>query len=540
MGVSRRDGDFIMGIVTMILLQAFNIGGSRFSLQQENILAQLPQNITSALSKFNLDGQTTIYAVCPACHCTYKPQHKEGSSLPFYPARCTNKPQPESDECGVSLLESNTDGAKPIKPFVYHSFHDYLAGLLSRKDLEEKMDKSCDDFMEALSAPPPTFVNDILEAEFLRSFEGPNRSKTLFLDRKEEGRFIFSLNVDYFNVEGMRIHGASTSCGIISMACLNLPPDLRYKPENMYLTIIPGPREPHLTEVNHYLKPLVDDLVVSWKRGVRFSKTALHPLGRTTHSAIAAVVSDLPAARQSTALAGHGSHHYCTVCQCYHRTTIGRTDHENWAIRDNVSLREYAEQWKNAPTSADQEKIFKAHGTRWSELWRLPYWDPSRQLVVDAMHCILEGLVEHHFRNVLGLTAASAASYPPAPLPFTYTFQEVDPEKNDDNMTPKEIKQVTSIHRLLTAPLDDQDTDKITESLNSLRTKLLSRNAKPLRFVCRDLHCEPPATKKAKAHLAQALVEWVRTTFCQRTLNYLNCLFLSDPRNHSIPKRSHP
>jgi hypothetical protein len=38
-------------------------------------------------------------------------------------------------------------------------------------------------------------------------------------------------------------------------------------------------------------------------------------------------------------------------------------------------------------TLADREKIFTKYGTRWSELWRLPYWDPSRQLVVDAMSC---------------------------------------------------------------------------------------------------------------------------------------------------------
>jgi hypothetical protein len=40
---------------------------------------------------------------------------------------------------------------KPIKPFVYHHFHDYLAGLLSRSNLEQLMDKACDDLMESLN-----------------------------------------------------------------------------------------------------------------------------------------------------------------------------------------------------------------------------------------------------------------------------------------------------------------------------------------------------------------------------------------------------
>ena len=45
-----------------------------------------------------------------------------------------------------------------------------------------------------------------------------------------------------------------------------------YKPENMFLFgVIPGPREPPLTALNHYLKPLVDDLIDFWETGVKIS-----------------------------------------------------------------------------------------------------------------------------------------------------------------------------------------------------------------------------------------------------------------------------
>ena len=45
---------------------------------------------------------------------------------------------------------------------------------------------------------------------------------------------------------------------------------MRYKPENMFLAgVIPGPKEPPLTALNHYLKPLVDDLIDFWETGVR-------------------------------------------------------------------------------------------------------------------------------------------------------------------------------------------------------------------------------------------------------------------------------
>jgi hypothetical protein len=228
MGVIRRGGDLIMSLVAIIVHLVFQ-SNSVNETRQADTLAQIPPSITAALSKLNLDGQSTIYAICPTCHCTYKPSFNHDSSIPIYPKRCSNKPKPDSNECGELLLETLEDSQimKPIKPFVYHHFHDYLAGLLSRPDLEELMDKSCDDLMKSMDQPAPSFVKDVFEAEFLRAFEGP-KPGTLFVDRQGSGHYAFSLNVDFFAVEGMRIHGATASAGIISLACLNLPLDVRY------------------------------------------------------------------------------------------------------------------------------------------------------------------------------------------------------------------------------------------------------------------------------------------------------------------------
>jgi hypothetical protein len=505
MGVSRRGGDLIMSLIAIIvhLVYQNNPGNET---RHADTLAQIPSSITAALSMLNLDGQSTIYAVCPNCHCTYKPHFDHGSSIPIYPNRCSNKPKPESNECGEPLLEaSNTSKTtKPIKPFVYHHFHDYLAGLLSRPDLEQLMDKSCDNLMESLGQPPPNFVGDVFEGQFLRTFEGP-KPGTLFVDRQGGGRYAFSLNVDFFAIEGMRVRGANASAGIISLACLNLPLDLRYKPENMYLAIIPGPDEPHLTQVNYYIRPLIDDMVDSWDNGIRISRTALCPTGKMTHSAIAAAVMDLPAARKTSGLAGVRSHFYCTVCQCFHQTTLGRTDFENWVKRDRKELRAHAEAWKNAATSTEREKIFVKYGTRWSELWRLSYWDPSRQLVVDSMHCILEGLAQTHFREVLCLTMASASSPPPMVKAFTHDFTPVNP--GNPNMTPKEIKQVGEIHALLMAPAEDDDGD----DWKKLNVKLLRKNTKAITFVCNSLQILPARFPQRcfKKDWVKALVCWV-------------------------------
>ena len=81
----------------------------------------------------------------------------------------------------------------------------------------------------------------------------------------------------------MKINSALTSCRILSAVCLNLPLDICYKPENMYIAgLVPGPAEPHTTKLNHYLCPIINDLLVSWERGVHYSCTANYPAGRDT------------------------------------------------------------------------------------------------------------------------------------------------------------------------------------------------------------------------------------------------------------------
>jgi len=521
MGVSRRGGDLIMTLVSMALFSGFMAGMvGRASQHQERILSEIPLSITEALSKFNFEGQSTVYAVCPRCHFTYKPEIKQGSSRAVYPEFCTNKPHPESDICNETLLETPPDKPddgpgnspddrqrKPRRTFVYHSFHDYLGGLLARKDLEDVMDKACVDLTESMKGPSPDVVTDVFEADFLRSFEW--KDGTMFVERKGvEGRFAFSLNIDFFSVEGNRHGGASASVGIISMACLNLPLSIRYRPENMFLAgIIPGPYEPHLTELNHYLKPVINDMEMSWERGVHYSRTASYRSGRLTRSAVVAVVSDLPAARAAAQFAGHGSHHLCTVCTCFHKDNVHRTDWQNWETRSNKEMRQHAENWRDAKTLKDQKQIFETVGVRWSEFWRLPYWNPSRQVVVDVMHCILEGLTHHYFREAMGLKESSS-SMPVSRCAFTYNFKMPHPADTTHGLRREEVDEVYLIHSVLQKPIQNTDANWV-----GLVAKVAAKHTKSIQFVCNDLKlsCEPENSRSrmTRKQLAGLLVGWV-------------------------------
>jgi hypothetical protein len=107
--------------------------------------------------------------------------------------------RPNSDICNTDLLQESDTGHKPIKTYVYHHFFNYLGRLLSRKDLEEQMDKVCNDFKQSLSQPLPRYVTNTFEADFTQSFKGPEPGM-LFIERGNEGHFLFVVHVDFLQM----------------------------------------------------------------------------------------------------------------------------------------------------------------------------------------------------------------------------------------------------------------------------------------------------------------------------------------------------
>lgn len=79
---------------------------------------------------------------------------------------------------------------------------------------------------------------------------------------------------------------------------------------------------------------------------------------------------------------------------------------QTWERRTREEFVAAAEKYKNARTRKDATNLLKANGVRWSELLRLPYWDPTRFVVIDVMHNLFLNVVEFHIREVLQLEAA--------------------------------------------------------------------------------------------------------------------------------------
>ena len=147
----------------------------------------------------------------------------------------------------------------PIKPFVSFDFKDWFAGLRCRPGYEECMDSAWQS-----NESGDGIMHDIFDGEYVCNFKGLD--ERFFSLGGEEGHYLFSLSVDFFNPYTNKQSGKKSSVGLISIVCLNLPPSMHYKPENMFLAgVIPGPKEPPLTALNDYLRPLVDDLIDFWE-----------------------------------------------------------------------------------------------------------------------------------------------------------------------------------------------------------------------------------------------------------------------------------
>ncbi|THU82168.1 hypothetical protein K435DRAFT_592436, partial [Dendrothele bispora CBS 962.96] len=221
----------------------------------------------------------------------------------------------------------------------------------------------------------------------------------------------FSIHLDFFNPHGVTQRGAHDSIGVISCANLALDPSIRYLPEYVFVAgIIPGPNEPSVDELDHFARPVIEQFAQAWRPGLHLSSTAdpkSEESGAVVEAGILLSVNDLPAARKIAGLQGPMSGLICSICRMRGKNLIFNTDRSQWTRRDVEKLRHWANAYRNANTLAERKAIFDDHGVRWSSLWLLEYWDPTRMLVIDAMHCILEGIVHYHCRYVLRLFAAA-------------------------------------------------------------------------------------------------------------------------------------
>lgn len=432
-GVTRRSCNFVLRMLKVIIGCAIHQEGGP-SVAEREFLARLPIDIRSIRRAFDLDPVVTVFAACPACSATYEPSYS--SNTPIYPARCQYRRWAKSAPCNAKLTIHGVRNAEsvrlPRRPFAVQDFDLFIGRMLCRPGMEDIL-KMGSQVVQAHR------LNDIKDASVMREFR--DKDGRPFLDASSsELRLLWCLSVDWFNPYLNKIAGRSVSEGSVVMCCLLLPPSLRYRPENLYLMgVIPGPREPSLEEVDHFMRPLVDKLVISWDKGVWYSRTYRYPRGRLSRSAIALLVTDLPGGRKVAGLAGHSAACFCLLC-FLKLLNINNIDMQGWTMKTREDIIRFAEEWRNATTKTQQKALYQKNGVRWSQLLRLPYWDPTRSLVVDGMHNLFLGLVQYHVRSIIGMDT---------PVHGRYDDDLNDPEDPDGAGDAQTSKEVVNVEKLL-------------------------------------------------------------------------------------------
>ena len=130
------------------------------------------------------------------------------------------------------------------------------------------------------------------------------------------------------------------SVGVLYLVIMNLPRNVRFKRENVLLIgILPGPREPS-KDINAYLNPLVDELLMFFEGvSINIHSSAIE---KKIRCVLLCISSDVPAGRKTCGFLGHGAHFGCSKCLKQFSGAVGSIDYsgfdrESWPIRTGCS-----------------------------------------------------------------------------------------------------------------------------------------------------------------------------------------------------------
>lgn len=335
----------------------------------------------------------TQYVVCTKCNSIYKPEDlletntrgvpraKTCSHVEYPRHQHRNKRQP----CGATLFKKikTTSGKillRPRKVYCFQSINDILSRQMQKPGFIEK----CEEWRKR--NPDPDSLCDVYDGKVWKNFKSAN-GEWFFKDPLSYG---CSINLDWFQP----YENTQYSVGVIYLCFLNLPPEERYKEENVSIVgILPGPHEPS-KHVNSFLWPAVEELKELYN-GLWLRAGASEKFCKL---AVLCASCDIPASRKLAGFVGFGSRRGCNKCmKDFPCEAFGKKndysgfDKENWIVRNlDLHLKKSFEH-KNAKNQRERKKIEQSYGVRYSCLCELPYFDNISFVVIDPMHNLLLG-----------------------------------------------------------------------------------------------------------------------------------------------------
>lgn len=373
------------------------------------VLDELPRDIRTVFSNFQLEPDLLIFNSCPRCFALYHTDHTPKTcthGTNEVPGLFKHHQQPReglsSDEpditCSEPLFKESRDTTVPARQYAVQNLHTWISRLVSRQGIEDALDKSLTESRKPYNANDQ--FRDIHQSYEWKKFRDDDGTQFT----AHSGNLTFGMFIDGINPFGNKTSGHKVSITFIVLVCLTLPISIRYLPENLFLAgIAPGPKEPSLEQSNHILSPVVTQLQSLWDEGIYLNQTPSHPNGRRIHAALLVLIADLPALRGALGFASHTAKNFCSFCFLTNKE-IENLDPDSWVRRTSSQHRKLAFSCRDAEDPHKREDIFKKFGVRYSVLNELSCLKLIDSQVVDSMHNLLLGLLQRHCRSFWSMT----------------------------------------------------------------------------------------------------------------------------------------
>ena len=376
----------------VIFLYAFLVILGTHSDYVARMVESFPKSLYCLRKHWKIGVDFVRFVVCPKCYSVFeknKCMEKQGTQL--VSKHCTYRDHPNSRKCCKAQLLKTvhvTSGKRlyPYKVYCYQTLISSLQSLLQLPGFSNSCEHWRTQFQSENDQENDFVLRDIYDGKIWRDFQ--NLDEVPFLSSSYT--YALMLNLDWFQPYKL----TQSSVGALYLTIMNLPYDQRFKRENIILLgIIPGPGEPK-REVNQYLRPLVKELL-ELLAGVKMTvHSEQEP--QLVRCALIGVPCDMPAGRKACGFLGHAATLGCTKCTKKFPGPVGNKiysgfDRNNWTLRNNSDHRRSINLIKQAKNKTQRNKLESEHGCRYSVLLELPYFDPTRMLIIDPMHNLFLG-----------------------------------------------------------------------------------------------------------------------------------------------------
>ncbi|KAE9388685.1 hypothetical protein BT96DRAFT_1072594 [Gymnopus androsaceus JB14] len=436
-GISRRTASVILQALRLIIFTILQIiyvtlKGLGAQISAPSPIVDIPIDIRTVYSGLDLNPTLIRIICCPKCF-------KE------FPANtrlqlCDFRKSPRARKCKTPLFrkQHTTNGkrAKLVPRCLYstQSFESWLESLLSRSAIHECLHQT---FAKSRGVwRPGEKMRDI--------YDSPGWQQHMCNFLQSPYHLAFAVYVDWFNPLGNKIAGKTVSCGAIALYCMNLPLEIRFLPENVFILGMMPIDGPTVWTIHHVMEPLYTQLSEFDLPGKLLRN------GVMVAVRIYLTIADLQASKKITGFGSPSAKYLCSYCHI-EKDDLENLDYAAFHLRDGLTVRTQAFQWKDAVLVKDKVALFKENGVRWTPLYKFPHYDPVRHTILGFMHNALEGLLEDHLRRLWGLGRTKE------------TIKQIAEREADENFSQADTDEARSDIE----SLEDEEEDEEDEEMEN-------------------------------------------------------------------------